>query len=108
MYYYCSYYSGRRAISLSRKGDGSRGLFVIVFDDTIYNNVIGYFMPDGRISCYHKNGGLHILTDLEGGMLMDEVTYTYTHHTHHTHHTHIPHIPHTHIYNEVMFILIII
>ena len=71
--YIYSYYSGRKAVSLSRKGDGSRGLFTVVFDDSDYNNMIAYFMPDGRVSCYHRSGGIHLLADAEGGLLMDEV-----------------------------------
>ncbi len=62
-------------MSLSRKGDGSRGLYVVIFDDSSSNNVLASFMPDGRVCCYHKNGGLHLLADPCGGMLMDEVIH---------------------------------
>lgn len=75
--YYFSYYSGRRAVSFSRKGDGSRGLYCIVYDDSESNNIIAYFMPTGHTACYHKNGGLHMLTDPTGGLLLDEVSLTH-------------------------------
>ena len=55
---------------------------MVVFDDTKYNNVIGYFMPDGRVSCYHRNGGLHLLTNSDGGILMDEVSSHTQNHLH--------------------------
>ena len=60
-------------MSLSRKGDGSRGLYVIVFDDNTSSTVLACFMPDGRVCCYHKNGSLHLLADPCGGIIMDEV-----------------------------------
>lgn len=59
---------------MSRKGDGSRGLYTIVYDDTESNNVIGYFMPDGQSACYHRNGSLHMMADSDGGLLLDDVS----------------------------------
>lgn len=69
---FCNYYSGHRALSFNRKGDGSKGVYVIVFDDNDHNNMIAYFMPTGHAACYHRNGGIHMLADPEGGLLMDE------------------------------------
>ena len=72
-----SYYSGNIAVSMSRKGDGSRGLYVIVFDNNESHNVLAYFMPNGCTACYHRNGSIHMLTDGKGGKLLDEVKWVY-------------------------------
>ena len=77
MLFSSSYYSGNIAVSMSRKGDGSRGLYVIVFDNNESHNVLAYFMPNGCTACYHRNGSIHMLTDGKGGKLLDEVKWVY-------------------------------
>lgn len=37
-------------------------------------------MPTGHAACYHKNGGLHMLTDPTGGLLLDEVSHPHKPH----------------------------
>ncbi|XP_019849747.1 PREDICTED: uncharacterized protein LOC109580711 [Amphimedon queenslandica] len=68
----CNYYSGNIAVSMSRKGDGSRGLYTLVFDNNDSHNLLAYFMPDGRAACYYRNGLIYMLTDAKGGKLLDE------------------------------------
>lgn len=68
-----SYHSGRKAVSVSRRGDGSRGLYTMVFDDSEYQSMLGYFAPGGMACCYYRNGSIRMLTDREGGTLFDEV-----------------------------------
>lgn len=69
----CSYYSGHTAISFCRKGDGSRGLYTIVYDDTDAGKMIGCFLPSGRGCCYYRNGSIRNVMDKHGGKLLDKV-----------------------------------
>ena len=60
-------------MSTSRSGDGSRGLYTTIFDDDHAHSMLAYFSPNGKACCYYRNGGIHLLSDAEGGTLFDEV-----------------------------------
>ena len=68
-----SYRSGRPAVVLSRKGDGTKGLLTFGFSDSIPQRLLAYFSPSGHMCCYHPSGAIHLLTDKNGGTLYDEV-----------------------------------
>ena len=75
-----SYSSGRKAVSMSRPGDGRRGLYTLVFDDSEEQPLLAYFAPSRKACCYHRSGSIHLLSNEEGGSLFDEVRQTA--HTH--------------------------
>lgn len=73
-----SYYSGRQAVCMSRRGDGTRGLYTLVYDDREGNPLLAYFTASGWACCYHRNGSIHLLSNEEGGCLFDEVSVAMT------------------------------
>ncbi len=52
---------------------GSRGLYVLVFDDVEGSPLLGYFTPTGKACCYYQNGAIRMLSDQTGGRIYDEV-----------------------------------
>jgi hypothetical protein len=66
------YPSGRPAVVMSRKGDGTKGLNVFVFSNSTPQYMLSYFKPDGVFCCYYPDGGLQLLTTHKGGTLYDK------------------------------------
>ena len=58
---------------MSRPGDGRRGLYTLVYDDSERQSLLAYFTPSRKACCYHSSGAIHLLSNEEGGILFDEV-----------------------------------
>ena len=70
---FSSYFSGREAISVSRREQVRKGLHTVAYDDTEQHRMLACFGPDGRNCCYYPNGSIQMLTSECGGSLFDEV-----------------------------------
>ena len=69
-----SYFSGREAVSVSRREQVRKGLHTVAYDDTEQHRMLGCFGPDGRNCCYYpSSGSIQMLTSECGGSLFDEV-----------------------------------
>ena len=68
-----SYLSGRQAVCLSRRVEGGRGFYTLVYDDVEGSPLLAYFTPTGKACCYHPNGSIHMICDREGGSMYNEV-----------------------------------
>lgn len=68
-----SYLSGRQAVSVSRRTEGMKGFYTMVYDDVDGSPLLAYFTPTGKACCYYPSGALHMLCDREGGTMFSEV-----------------------------------
>lgn len=68
-----SYMSGRHAVCVSRRVEGARGFYTLVYDDVEGSPLLAYFTPTGKACCYYPNGAIRMLCDRDGGSMFSEV-----------------------------------
>ena len=58
---------------VSRRVEGAKGFYTLVYDDVEGSPLLAYFTPTGRACCYYPNGAIRMICDREGGSMFSEV-----------------------------------
>ena len=58
---------------VSRRVEGAKGFYTLVYDDVEGNPLLAYFTPSGKTCCYYPNGAIRMLCDKDGGSMFSEV-----------------------------------
>ena len=70
--------SGRHAVCVSRRVEGARGFYTLVYDDVEGSPLLAYFTPTGKACCYYPSGAIRMLCNRDGGSMFSEVNQLFT------------------------------